>query len=102
MQTPLYKGAHKFQTHASSLGRDTIDQTPSKSNLSTPQTSKEEDDAEDGAGEVIDFEKLKKLRQMLIKQRVVKYIELMKQNAIKEEDDVGDIINLTHKEEGQK
>lgn len=59
----------------------------------TPQSSRE-DDIEDGAGEVVDFEKLKKLRQMLIKQKVIKYMDLMRQHTIDEEDKI--INNIIH------
>ncbi|KAK9702823.1 Bestrophin, RFP-TM, chloride channel [Popillia japonica] len=71
--------------------RDTID-TPTAT-LVTPQSSRE-DDIEDGAGEVVDFEKLKKLRQMLIKQKVIKYMDLMRQHTIDEEDKI--INNIIH------
>ncbi|GJQ86621.1 hypothetical protein Trydic_g15725 [Trypoxylus dichotomus] len=96
-ETPLRKGARKFQTSESKLGRDVIDQTTpkTKSSLNAPQSSKE-DDAEDGVGEVIDFEKLKKLRQLLMKQKVIKYMDLMKQRTIEEEDKlIDDIISVT-------
>lgn len=93
LETPLHKGgARKFQEPGNKLAHDTTDAAPST--LTTPQSSRE-DDIEDGAGEVVDFEKLKKLRQMLVKQKVIKYMDLMRQHTVEEEDKIiDDIISI--------
>lgn len=100
LQTPLFEGARKFQSEDKKLGGgDTIDHNSTKSSLNLPQTSKGEE-KEDEDGEAVDFDKLKKLRQMLMKQRVVKYMDLLKQRGTEEEEDkiVDDTVSPTTKE----
>nr|XP_022910491.1 bestrophin-1-like [Onthophagus taurus] len=61
----------------------------SSSNISTStKTQLEEEDRP----ETIDFEKLKNLRQLLLKQKVVKYMELMKEHTNEEEGKILDEI----------